>query len=74
MKSRLTNRKLNFDKHTIVRLDAGTLSRINGGIELTEKALLTYGHIHESAGVITEPEVQGNDLARALPVILPQQL
>lgn len=85
MKPRSTNRKLNFDKKTIVRLDAEAQSRINGGIVLTEEALptlrsaifcltLTCCHVDENAKVITEPDRHGNDLVRALPAGMPAQL
>ena len=85
MKPRSTNRKLNFNKNTIVKLDADVLGRINGGIEITEKVLptirsaafclsLTFCHVDENTAVITEPEVHAHDLARALPIGLPPQL
>jgi hypothetical protein len=85
MKPRSTNRKLNFSKNTIVRLDADVLGRINGGIEITEKVLptirsaafclsLTFCHVDENTGVITEPDAHVNELARALPIGLPPQL
>jgi hypothetical protein len=85
MKPRSTNRKLNFNKNTIVRLDEGVLGRINGGIEITERVLpairsaafclsLTYCHVDENTEMITEPDAHVNDLARALPIGLPPQL
>ena len=85
MKPRSTNRKLNFDKKTIVRLDADAQSRINGGIELTVEALptlrsaifcltITCCYVDDNVKAIIEPDRQGNDMVLALPAGLPAQL